>query len=344
MARILGFPRTPKRRGVWMASLIGLLTLVAAFSLAGCQAGEKYPAKPILFVVPYAPGGGSDIIIRIFDKIATETKAMPQPFVIENKAGGSGVVGKSYAKEKPADGYTLVTADDSTSFTYLAGQTPWEYDDFTFIANIDRDYNMIVVKADSPYKTLKDLIAAAKAKPKEIKMGGTGVGQVDNVHTALVEKATGAKFTYVSFDSGGQVVTNVLGGQVDCAMANPSEAYEQMRAGKVRALGISSPERQAFTDPIFKDIPTWKESGVDVVVAQWRGIAGPPKMKKEQVDWLIDMTKKVVETPQWKSEYLDKFMQVKTFVAGDDFKKEVQQEVATYKPIFQELGLYKPRQ
>ncbi|HEX9017477.1 MAG TPA: tripartite tricarboxylate transporter substrate binding protein, partial [Chloroflexota bacterium] len=272
-----------------------------------------------------------------------DSKILPQNMVIDNKAGGSGVVGKSYAKEKPADGYTLVTADDSTSFTYLAGQTPWEYDDFTFIANIDRDYNMFTVRSDSPYKTLQELISAAKAKPKTIKLGGTGVGQVDNIQAVLVEQATGAKFTYVSFDSGGQCVTNLLGGQVDAILANPSEAYEQMRAGKVKSLGISSAERQAFTDPIFKDIPTWKESGINLTLAQWRGIAGPPKMKKETQDALIEIAKKVTDTPAWKTEYLDKFMQVKAFVSGDDFKKEVQQEVATYKPIFQELGLYKPR-
>ncbi len=330
-------------RTVSIAAVMAIALLLGSLALSGCQSGEKFPVKPITFVVPYAPGGGSDIISRVFDKVAVDNKFLPQNLVIDNKAGGSGVVGKSYAKEKPADGYTLMTADDSTSYTYLAGQTPWEYDDFTFIANIDRDYNMIVVRADSPYKTLQELISAAKAKPKDVKMGGTGVGQVDNIHTVLVEKATGAKFTYVSFDSGGQVITNILGGQVDTAMANPSEAYEQMRAGKVRALGISSPERQAFTDPIFKDIPTWKEAGVNVTVAQWRGIAAPPKMKKETQDALIDIAKKVTEAPAWKTEWIDKFMQVKAFVSGDDFKKEVQQEVATFKPIFQDLGLYKPR-
>lgn len=331
-------------RGITFVLLIGVSLLLGSAMVAGCGSGEKFPAKPITMVVPYAPGGGSDIIFRVFDKVAVDAKILPQNMVIDNKAGGSGVVGKSYGKEKPADGYTLITADDSTSFTYLAGQTPWEYDDFTFIANIDRDFNMVVVRSDSPYKTLADFVSAAKAKPKDVKVGGTGVGQTDNIQLALMEKATGAKFTYVSFDSGGQCVTNLLGGQVDAIMANPSEAYEQMRAGKVKALGISSPERQTnFSDPIFKDIPTWKEAGVNLTTAQWRGIAAPPKMKKETQDQLIDIVKKVTDTPAWKTEYLDKFMQVKAFVAGDDFKKEVQQEVATFKPIFQDLGLYKPK-
>ena len=137
-------------RRLGVAALAGISLIIGSVALSGCQAGEKFPAKPITMVVPYAPGGGSDIIFRVFDKVAVDSKILPQNLVIDNKAGGSGVVGKSYAKEKPADGYTLVTADDSTSYTYLAGQTPWEYNDFTFIANIDRDYNMVVVKADSP--------------------------------------------------------------------------------------------------------------------------------------------------------------------------------------------------
>lgn len=323
---------------------LAVVALLGSLAVAGCQAGANYPAKPILFVVPYAPGGGSDIIIRSFDKISTDIKALPHPMVIENKAGGSGVIGKSYAKDKPADGYTIMTADDSSTFTYLTGNTPWEPTEFTFIANINRDYNMVVVRSDSPYKSVKELISAAKEKPKAVKIGGTGVGQVDNIHVALMEKLTGAKFTYVSFDSGGQVITNLLGGQTEAAMANPAEAYEQMRAGKVKALAITSPERQSFNDPMFKDIPTLKESGVDMAAAQWRGIAGPPNMKKENVDFLISAFKKVTDSPQWKKDYVAKFMQVDTFVPGDDFKKEVEKEVTTYKPIFEDLGLYKPMQ
>ena len=225
-------------------------------------------------------------------------KAIPQPMVIENKAGGSGVVGKSYAKEKPADGHTLVNADDSTSFTYLTGATPWEYDDFTFIANIDRDYNMIVVRRRVPLQDPQGHDRRRQGQPQEGQDGrhrrGPG-GQ--HPHHPLWEERRRGNYNYVSFDSGGQVMTNLLGGQVDAAMANPSEAYEQMRAGKVRALGISAPERDAaFNDPMFKDIPTWKESGVNLAMAQWRGITAPPKTKKEHSDWLIAMVKKVTDT------------------------------------------------
>jgi putative tricarboxylic transport membrane protein len=324
-------------------TLAAISLVLAALVLSGCQTAASYPSKSILFVVPYSPGGGTDIMIRNLDKIATEIKALPHPMVIENKAGGSGVVGKSYAKEKPADGYTLVAADDSTTFTSLMGNTPWAYNDFSYIAKLNEDYNMIVVRKDSPYGTMKELIDAAKAKPKSITMAGTGVGQVDNVHAVLLEKNGGGAYNYVSFDSGGQVITNLLGGQVDTALANPNEAYEQIRAGTVRALGISAPDRTAFKDPLLKDVPTWKESGVNLAIAQWRGVAGPPGMKKEHVDYLISAFKKITDSQQWKEQYVEKFLQVDTFVSGEEFKKQVDQEYATFKVVFEDLGLYKKK-
>ena len=200
-------------RIVLLIGAIGVLSHAAA--LTGYAAGAKYPAKPILFVVPYAPGGGTDIMVRVIDRVGTQLKVLPQPLVIENKSGGSGVVGKSYAKTRPADGYTITCADDSSTVVDLFGNAPWPYNDFTYIAKLNRDYQMIVVRADSPYKTLKDLVTAAKAQPNSIKIGGTGVSQIDVLHVAMFEKAGGVKFNYIGFDSGGQVITNLLGGHVD---------------------------------------------------------------------------------------------------------------------------------
>lgn len=338
--RLLGRFLRLKPGTLGIVTLLGATLVGTASLVIGCSAGEQYPSKPILFVVPYSPGGGSDIMVRNFDKIGQSTKAFPQPFAIENKTGGSGVVGKSYVKEKTPDGYSLVVVDESNAYADLLAQAPWKYNEFTFVARLVQDYNMVVVRADSPYKTLKDLADAAKAKPKQISFGGTGVANADQIHLAVFSKAGGGEYNYIAFDSGGQVITNLLGGQIEAAMANPSEAYEQMRAGKVRALGISSPQRTAF-DPVFKDVPTWKEAGFDATIAQWRGIAGPPGMKKEQADWLSAAIKKTTDAPEWKSEYLDKFQQVNAFIAGDDFKKFVDEDYAIDKALFPSLGLTK---
>ncbi len=263
--------------------------------------------------------------------------------MIENKSGGSGVVGKSYAKTRPADGYTITCADDSSTVVDLFGNSPWPYNDFTYIAKLNRDYQMIVVRADSPFKTLKDLVTAAKAKPNTVKIAGTGVSQIDVLHVAVFEKTAGVKFNYIGFDSGGQVMTNLLGGHVDSAIANPGEAYEQIRAGKVRSLGVSSDQRLGFDSAVFKDVPTWKEAGVNVSLSQWRGVAGPKGMTKESVDWLTNALKKITDSKEWHDQYLNKFLQVGVFVTGADMQKEAEEEYAAYKTIMEGAGLLKKK-
>ncbi|MEW6333941.1 MAG: tripartite tricarboxylate transporter substrate binding protein [Thermodesulfobacteriota bacterium] len=324
-----------------LLAAIGLLWHTA--SLTGHAASAKFPVKPILFVVPYSPGGGTDIMVRIIDKIGTQLKVFPQPLVIENKSGGSGVVGKSYAKTRPADGYTITAADDSSTVVDLFGNSPWPYNDFTYIAKLNVDYQMIVVRTESPYKTLKDLVAAAKAQPKAIRIGGTGVAQIDTLHVARLEKAAGIKFNYIGFDSGGQVMTNLLGGHVDCAIANPGEAYEQIRAGKVRSLGVSSDKRLGFDSPIFKEVPTWKEAGVDLSLSQWRGVAGPKGMAKEPTDWLIDAFRKITQSKDWQEQYLNKFLQVGVFVPGEELRKDAEEEYAVYKSIMESAGIVRKK-
>jgi putative tricarboxylic transport membrane protein len=326
-------------------ALLAAVTVVLSFAatMTGYAAGAKYPTKPILFVVPYAPGGGTDIMVRVIDRVGTQLKVLPSPLVIENKSGGSGVVGKSYAKTRPADGYTITCADDSSTVVDLFGNSPWPYNDFTYIAKLNRDYQMIVVRIDSPYKTLKDLVAAAKAKPNTVKIAGTGVSQIDVLHVAMFEKAAGVKFNYIGFDSGGQVMTNLLGGHIECAIANPGEAYEQMRAGKVRSLGVSSDTRLGFDSAVFKDVPTWKEAGVNVSLSQWRGVAGPKGMAKEPLDWLIGALKKITDSKEWQEQYLDKFLQVGVFVTGAEMQKEAEDEYAVYKVIMEGAGLLKKK-
>ena len=331
------------RSVIRMVLLIGAIGILSHVAVPTGYAAAQFPAKPILFVVPYAPGGGTDIMVRVIDKVGTQLKVLPQPLIIENKTGGSGVVGKSYAKNKPADGYTITCADDSTTVVDLFGNAPWPYNDFTYIAKLNRDYQLIVVRADSPFKTLKDLVTAAKAQPGAVKIAGTGVAQIDVLHVAVFEKAAGVKFNYIGLDSGGQVMTNLLGGHVDCAIANPGEAYEQMRAGKVRSLGVSSEKRVGFDSKVFKDVPTWKEAGVNVSLSQWRGVAGPKGMAKEPLAWLIGALKKITDSKEWQEQYLEKFLQVGVFVTGAEFQQEVEEEYGVYKTIMEGAGLLKKK-
>jgi putative tricarboxylic transport membrane protein len=196
---------------------------------------------------------------------------------------------------------------------------------------------MVVVRAESPYKTFKELADAAKTKPKGVSIAGTGIGNTDQLQMVQIGKALGTEFTYASFNSGGEVMTNLLGGHVDAAMANPSEVWEQMRAGQVRALAITAPER--LKD--LPEVPTIKEQGVDLVLSQYRGIAGPKGLPADVVTVLETGFKKISDSPEWKSEYLDKFQQVNGFMGSAELTKYMDDEYKTNEALFKELGLYK---
>ena len=330
-----------------------LAALLAAFAVFGaaCQGGggaagggaaskkaaTNFPEKQITLINAYAPGGGTDIMFRNIDAVSQKIKAFPQSFIVETKTGGNGSVGKAAGMNARPDGYTLAIADDSNMYGDLGGEQPFAYNDFTFIARMVTDYNMVVVRSESPFQTWKELVDAAKAKPRGVSVAGTNVGNTDQVQLVQISKAAGVEFNYTPFGSGGDVSTNLLGGHVDAAMANPSEVWEQIRAGRDRALAITSAER--LKD--LPDVPTLKEQGVDVVVSQFRGIAGPKGLPPEIVQVLETGFKKVSDSPEWKSEYLDKFQQINGFMGSAEFTKYMDDQYKLNETLFKELGLYK---
>jgi putative tricarboxylic transport membrane protein len=326
-----------------------LVALLAAFLVlsSACRGSAgtaskpatNFPEKQITLINAYAPGGGTDIMFRNIDAVSQKIGAFPQAFVIETKTGGSGSVGKAAAVNAKPDGYTLTVGDDGSIYQDLAGEQPFAYDDFTYIARMVIDYNMVVVRNESPIKSFKEFVDAAKARPKAVSVAGTSIGSTDQIQLVQIGKAVGADFNYTAFNSGGEVLTNLLGGHVDAAMANPSEVWEQMRAGAVRSLAITGPER--LKD--LPDVPTLKESGVDLVVSQFRGIAGPKGLPADIVSVLEAGFKKVAESPEWKTEYLDKYQQINGFMGSTQFATYMGEQYNLNEALFKELGLYKKK-
>lgn len=303
------------------------------------KTSSGYPARPISIIVPYTAGGGSDIMIRALDKIAADLKLFPQNFVISNVTGGSGFTGKQQAISRPPDGYTLTVFDDATISGQVLGLAPMTYNDFTYVSRLVVEYNMVAVRTESPFKTLREWLDAAKARPKEVSVGGTGIGLTDQVQLAQIEKRADVRFNYVSYDGGGQVLTSLLGGQLDAAMLNPGEAFEQLRAGSLRVLGVSSPER--LKD--MPDVPTWKEGGVDYVGTQFRGIAGPKGLPADVVAYLDESFKRVSDSPAWNSDYLDRYQQVNGYLSSADSLKLMEESYREAEMAFQELDSLKNR-
>ncbi len=248
--------------------------LVALFTLAigGLAFGQgKYPEKPITLIVHAGAGGGGDIFARTLASGIDKDKLLPQPIVVENKPGGGGGIAFTYVASKKKDPYFILTAVTNFLTSSVMGRIPLGLKDFTPIANFAFDEYMLIVNANSKYKSMKDLIADAKANPKKISVGGAAPGSADSICIYIIEKAAGVEFNKIIYKSGGEINAALMGGHVVVAMTNPGEALEGVKAGKTRILGVLSEKRL----PSAPNVATMKEQGFSAIYAQNRGIVAP---------------------------------------------------------------------
>ena len=318
------------------------LVILGLFVLGGSAqptfAQSKYPTKAIDIIVPYAPGGGTDIMFRNIEKIISQYKLVPQPINIVNKPGGGGSIGKAFCLSKPADGYTFTCFDLGTVSHQIDGKAKWDFrKDFTYVARMVSDINLLIVKADSPINNAKDLVETIKKKgPKSVSLAGTAVGGPDQFGNIALNKATKQQFNYVPYNSGGEVLTNLLGGHIDAAWANPNECVGQLEAKQVKIVGVCTEKRS----PLFPDHPTMREQGYDVISIQTRSIVAKGGTSSEVVDYWVQIVDKVRKTPEWKN-YLKNSLLDDGWLVKEDFFKDAENDYNTIKPIMDELGMSK---
>ena len=317
-----------------------ILMLLSALFVTGLFAEPslaqgKYPAKAIDIIVPYSPGGGTDIMFRNIEKIITQYKLVPQPVNIVNKGGGGGGIGKAYCLSKPADGYTFTCFDLGTVSQQIEGRAKWDYrKDFAYIARLVSDINLLIVPVDSPYNNVKDLVEAIKKKgPNSVSFGGTGTGGADTYATFSLNKASKQQFNYVPFNSGGEVMTNLLGKHIDGAWANPNECVAQVEAKQVKILGVATENKS----PLFPNHPTIREQGYDVISNQTRSFVGRAGLSAQVIDYWVGVLEKVRKTPEWK-EYLKVSLLEDGWLAKGDFFKDAENDYNTTKAISEEMG------
>lgn len=330
---------------------VGAILMVAtllAGTLVGCGATKaadpkaaaetkpalNYPTKPIELVVPMSAGGGSDVFVRQIVKIIQDEKLSPQPITVVNKPGGSGAIGWSYVAEKKADPYVLSTTSSSYYTVPITGASPVSYKNFTPIAGLGQDPNLLVVGIDSKYTTLEEFITAAKAG--KLTAAGSSGASDDAIIFSMIGDMTGSTMKYVPFTGGGEVMTALLGGHVDFALINPSEAMAQIDAKKLKALAVSTEKRL----DTLKDVPTFKEKGLDITLCQQRGIVAPLDISPEIVKYLEDMFKKASDTPAWK-DFLVKNGVQGNYLNAADFGKKSDEVNKTYLQYMTKMGLAK---
>ena len=318
-----------------------LVTAIATIGLTGAvQAWE--PTKPVEFVVPAGTGGGADQMARFIQGIVAKNKLMAQPLVVVNKSGGAGAEGFLEVKGAKGDPHKIIITLSNLFTTPLATGVPFNWRDLTPGAMLALDQFVLWVNADAPYKTAKEYIDDVKAKPANtFKMAGTGSKQEDQIITALIEKSAGAKFIYVPYKGGGEVAVQLVGKHVDSTVNNPIEAVAQWRGGKLRPLCVFDSKRLPYKDKIadqaWGDIPTCKESGLDVEYLMLRGIFMPPDVKLEQVAFYVDLMQKVRATPEWK-KFMDEGAFNQTVLTGAEYARWVANEDIRHRLLMQEAG------
>jgi putative tricarboxylic transport membrane protein len=328
-----------KRRIHAVIALAGALG--AAFSsIPTAQAWE--PTKTVEFVVPAGTGGGADQMARIVQSIIAKHNLMKQSMVVVNKAGGAGAEGFLDVKGAKGDPHKIIITLSNLFTTPLATGVPFNWRDLTPVQMLALDQFVLWVNAETPYKTAKEYVDAAKKAGGKFKMAGTGSKQEDQIITVAIEQQTGAKFIYIPFKGGGDVAVQLVGKHVDSTVNNPIEAVAQWRGGKLRPLCVFDPKRMPYPNKVtdkmsWADIPTCKEGGLDVDYLMLRGIFMPGDVKQEHVDYYLGLFKRVRETPEWKS-FMEQGAFNQTALAGKEYADWVAKEEARHVALMKGAG------
>ena len=318
----------------WPFRTSAIILLAVLACVVGTQAAEWRPTKPITFVVPYAPGGGSDVLGRSIVGVIEGGKLCPVAIIVENKPGGGATFGTTSVAQSKGDTHLLLTfVSGQVAAPMVAGKGAATFHDLTLICSLAIDEQLIVVKTDSPIKTVEDIVTAAKQRALTI--GGTATGQEDQMCNRLFEKTAGIKVRYVPLNSGGECITALLGGHVDMIWANPSEFVPQWEAKNVRPIVVAKETRLAM----LPDVPTFREKGYNVTFKMFRAIAAPPGIPTETTAYYENMMKKMSELPGWKEKYIKNYMLTPSWMGSKEFTQFVTQSELLFKGILTELGL-----
>lgn len=329
---------------------VGTLARIAAMTLAivctsaraadAPRAGalpSDYPNRYIEFIIPFAPGGGVDLFGRTVAQLLNEQKLVSKQITVVNRPGAGGSVGMAQMVQRKGDAYTLLGIAIHAVVTPLTLGTPYSYRDMTPIAKIFSEYEMMVVRAESPIKSLKDIEAALRKDPGGLSFGGASLGNSDHITVAVFAKSIGvdpSQLRYIPY-SGGESNPAILGGHVDVGMGG-LDLITQVEAGRMRVLALSSPKRLGGR---FKNLPTFTEQGYDVINENWRGMFGPPDMPAGVVQYWKSALTQMTQSAAWKAE-LEKNQWVNTFET-DGFRASLDKDNANYGALLKQLGLSK---
>ena len=310
--------------------------LLWAVLVPGALAQDSYPSKPINMIVPFPPGGVADIVGR---PLASQMeKTLKQPIVVVNRAGAGGAVGMGSVAKAAPDGYTILMALSSISIFPVSdrinGKAPsYEMKDFAPVALITADPTVLVVSADSPWKTLKEFVDSAKAYPGKINYSSSGVYGTLHVAMEIFANSAGIKLFHVPYQGGGPALTALLGGQVHALASGPAPAVGQIKAGKMRALASWSTERL----PLMPEVPTFKELGYDAEFYIWSGVFAPAAIPTAVLDRLRAAVREAANSAEFKGT-MEKVQTPVSYLDAPAFRTYWERDAARLKIALEKIG------
>lgn len=317
-----------------LVACAGLLTVPAVH-------GQSWrPDRNIEIIVGSSPGGSFDITARTMQKILQDTKLVGTSISVVNKPGGNNAVSWVYMNGHPGDGHYLALVFPTLITNKLMGSNPISIEDVTPIALLYSDYIAFGVRPDSPLKTARDVVAALRKDPKSLSMGLTAIGTAHQITAARLARAAGVDpkaLKFVVFKGAGDAKTAVLGGHVDVVISAPASFAADLEAGRLHVPFVTSPQRMGGA---LAQVPTLKEQGYDIVVPNWRGIAGPKGLGRAQVAYWEQVFAKLADNPEWKAT-LDKYGWLNDYMASGEFMKFLEVERKELASVFAALGLLK---
>jgi putative tricarboxylic transport membrane protein len=308
---------------------------VAAMTLV---ASSAFAQQELKIIAPAGPGGGWDSAARSIQQVLTQT-GLAKSVQVVNVTGAGGTVGLAqFVNQAKGDPNQLLVNGITMIGAILSNKAPVNLDQVTPIARLTGDPHVIVVPANSPIKSVKELADAVKADPAKVTWAGGSAGGVDHIAAALFAKAAGAdptKINYIPFSGGGEALAAILGGKVTAGISGYGEFESQVKAGKLRLIGLSSATKTANVD-----VPSIKEQGIDLEIANWRAVVAPPGISADQKKALTDAMDKMAKSKEWQDILKAKGWE-DAYISGDAFTKILADEQARTKEVLTAVGLVK---
>ena len=314
---------------------VGIFVLITLLGYNVQAQDANFPNKPVKLVVTYPPGGSSDLMARIMGQKLSQY--WNQPVIIESKPGAAGSIGMEFAARQAADGYTFVIGNlGPAGVNPLLSKVPYSMEkDFIAVSLTATGPNILVVPTTSPYKSLSDLVAAAKAKPDSISFGTSGPGSMSHLAGEMIMRQAGVKMISVPYKGGGLAVNDLIAGQINMMVSDALPVSQHIKTGRLRALGITSAKRS----PMSPEIPTFAEVGMNGLVAvNWWGVFLPTGTPKAIVDQYMSALVKIMADPDLKERFAGLGVEAMASTP-DEFRAFLAEEKSKYSKLISDNNI-----